>query len=79
MTLLKLILNLTTLCKGRWYRNGALWAAENGILNGYGNNIFGSGDTMTREQFIAALWRYAGSPESNSNIINYTYSKTAKL
>jgi len=57
--------------QGRWYRNGALWAAENGILNGYGNNIFGSGDSITREQFISALWRYAGSPVPNNSVINY--------
>lgn len=58
--------------QGRWYRNGALWAAKNGILNGYGNNVFGAGDSITREQFISALWRYAGSPMPNGSALNYT-------
>lgn len=35
------------------------WAAENGILGGYGNGKFGPGDPVTREQMAAILYRFA--------------------
>ncbi|NLD88119.1 MAG: S-layer homology domain-containing protein [Clostridiales bacterium] len=34
-------------------------AAENGILDGYGNGKFGPGDAVTREQIEAILYRFA--------------------
>ena len=35
------------------------WAAENGIVNGYGNGKFGPDDPVTREQMAAMLYRSA--------------------
>lgn len=35
------------------------WAAENGIVGGYGNGTFGPRDTITRQQLAAILHRYA--------------------
>lgn len=35
------------------------WVASCGLMNGYGNNIFGPDDTLTREQLAAILYRYA--------------------
>ena len=35
------------------------WAADNGIVNGYGNRIFGPDDPLTREQMAAMLYRNA--------------------
>ena len=45
-----------------WYTNAVLWAAENGIISGYGNGLFGTNDPVTREQIATILWRYSGSP-----------------
>ena len=50
-----------------WYADGITWAAENGIVNGYGDDRFGPNDSVTREQFVVMLWRYAGSPEAKSD------------
>ena len=50
-----------------WYADGIAWAAENGIVNGYGDDRFGPNDSVTREQFVVMLWRYAGSPEAKSD------------
>lgn len=62
-----------------------LWAAENGITNGVGDNRFAPGDTVTRGEFVTFLWRYYGKPvPSNltnpfSDNIKGTYYYTAVL
>ncbi len=43
---------------GSWYCNYVEWAAENGIVNGYGDSQFGTNDSITREQMCAILVRY---------------------
>ena len=55
-----------------WYANGIAWAVENGIASGYGNGQFGPNDSITREQFVVMLWKYAGSPETNSQALAFT-------
>ncbi len=47
---------------GAWYTGAVNWASGNGLMGGYGNGQFGSGDLLTNEQLAAVLWRYAGSP-----------------
>lgn len=42
-----------------WYTQGVAWAAETGIVTGYGNGAFGPDDSITREQLSAMLFRYA--------------------
>ena len=44
---------------GEWYTAAVVWANENGIVQGYGNGVFGIDDTVSREQFAAILYRYA--------------------
>lgn len=46
-----------------WYASGVAWAAERGIISGYGGGRFGPNDPITREQLAAMLWQYAGRPE----------------
>ena len=46
-----------------WYSNAVVWASGEGIINGYGNGIFGTNNPVTREQLVMILWRIAGSPE----------------
>ncbi len=41
-----------------WYTDGVLWAEQNGIVNGLGNNRFGPEDPLTREQFATIMMRY---------------------
>lgn len=48
---------------GQWYTDSVLWANETGVASGYGDGSFGTNDSVTREQAVAALWRYAGEPE----------------
>ena len=44
---------------GLWYSAYVQWAAENGIVLGYGNGTFGPNDTITVEQAAVILARYA--------------------
>lgn len=45
--------------KQDWYKNAVIWASENGIVEGYGNGLFGPADALTREQMATMLYRYA--------------------
>ena len=40
-----------------FYYNAVLWAVENGITNGMGNNQFGIGSICNRAQVVTFLYR----------------------
>ncbi len=42
-----------------WYYDGVTWAQQSGIMDGYGNNLFGPNDPVTREQLASIFCRYA--------------------
>ena len=44
--------------EGAWYADAISWAADEGIVSGYGDT-FGPNDPITREQLAAILYRYA--------------------
>ena len=44
---------------GAWYEKAVAWASQNEIVNGYGDDLFGPNDAITREQMAAILFRYA--------------------
>ena len=44
---------------GKYYESAIIWAAQNGIVSGYGNGKFGPDDDITREQMAAILYNYA--------------------
>lgn len=48
------------------------WAAERGIVNGYGGGLFGPDDSITREQLAVMLWRYVGSPAAPDGNLTFT-------
>ena len=43
----------------QYYTEAVAWAAENGIVNGIGDNKFDPDGEVTREQVAAILFRYA--------------------
>ena len=49
----------TDVAAGQWYTDAVLWAAQNGIVNGLGENTFAPMNTLTREQLVTMLYRYA--------------------
>lgn len=60
-----------------WYADAVTWAAAKGVVEGYGNGIFGPDDSITREQLAAMLYRHALAKErdisvgEDTNILGY--------
>ncbi|MDR1158472.1 MAG: amidohydrolase family protein [Oscillospiraceae bacterium] len=50
---------------GAYYANAVVWASSNGIVNGYGDELFGADDNVSREQMAAILQRYMNVAEIN--------------
>ena len=42
----------------QWYTKAVTWANEKGYISGYGGGLFGTGDSVTREQIATILFRY---------------------
>ena len=63
--------------EGLWYSEAVKWAAENGIVEGYGDGRFRPTDQITREQFVTIMHRYAQfkgidvSIGEDTNILSY--------
>lgn len=73
-----------------YYAKYVAWAAENKIIIGYGNGLFGPEDLVTREQLAAILYRFALNfgflPGNMDIVLQYPdaesisdYAKTAAL
>lgn len=45
---------------GQWYSNAVVWANAQGIVQGYGNGLFGTNDPITKEQLDIIIRRYKG-------------------
>lgn len=45
----------------QYYSNAVIWAVENGIVNGIGDNKFAPENDVTREQLVVMLYRYLKS------------------
>ena len=44
---------------GQWFSDAVAWAYDNHIIEGYGHEIFGVDDEISRQQLAAMLYRYA--------------------
>lgn len=44
-----------------WYAEAVAWAYGDGVLNGYGESVFGPEDALTREQAAVVIMRWAAS------------------
>jgi hypothetical protein len=49
----------TDVAGNSWYADAVAWSAENGIVNGIGENQFAPNDNMTREHMAVILYRFA--------------------
>lgn len=60
------------------YAQSVAWAKENGIANGYTDTSFAPNQSISRQQFLTILYRYAGfmkydvSVGENTNILSFT-------
>ena len=55
-----------------WCAGEVAWAAEAGVLTGYGDGTFRPGGAVTRAQLAAMLWRMTGEPESETALDGFT-------
>lgn len=51
--------SFTDVKDGQWYTSAIVWASQNSIVSGYGGGLFGTNDSITREQMAAILYKYA--------------------
>lgn len=49
----------TDVAQDKYYANAVAWGETNGIVKGISEKRFGPNDSMTREQFVVFLYRYA--------------------
>ena len=55
---------------GQWYSDAVIWAADEKIVEGYGNGSFGPNDPVTREQLVTMFWRTRGCPEASADVLS---------
>ena len=53
--------SFTDVADGAWYAEAVVWAAQENIVTGYGDGLFGPADLVTREQAVAMLYRYCAA------------------
>ena len=55
-----------------YYGKAVLWAVENGITNGMGDNKFEPNTTCTRGQTVTFIWRAYGEPTPTASTSTFT-------
>ena len=59
-------LQFTDLAAGQWYTEAIRWAAGEGLVNGYGEGLFGPEDIITQEQLNLIINRYTEQPATRN-------------
>lgn len=54
--------------EGAWYCGYLAIARDHGIANGVGDNLFGIGNTITRQDFVTLLYRALKTNSENANL-----------
>ena len=68
----------TDVAAGTWYYDAVLWASQENVVSGMTETTFAPTATITREQMVSMLYRYADSigmdmsAGENTNILSYT-------
>ena len=55
-----------------YYADGVHWAAENGVVSGYGDGTYQPNKNISRQELVTMLYRYAGQPAVADNSLNYS-------
>ena len=56
--------------QGKWYTSAILWAANEGIVEGYPDGTFQPNAAISREHLVLLLYRYQGSPAVTTDNIS---------
>ena len=57
-----------------WAKDAMLWAVSNGISSGRTDTTFDPNASVTREELVTMLWRFAGKPDADTTIGSFTDS-----
>ena len=68
--------SFTDVIGGQWYTEAITWVADNSIVSGYRNDVFGPNDAVTREQLAVILHHYA-QYKGYKTTVNQTLSSFA--
>ncbi len=60
--------------EGDWYADAIGWAVKKGVMSGVSKEYFNPNQYITREEFVTALYRYAGKPTANGNLSKFADS-----
>ncbi len=55
--------------EGIWYYAPVLWAYSEGVVKGVSDTLYAPDRTISREQLVTMLYRYAGEPEANEEAL----------
>jgi hypothetical protein len=76
----------TDVADGAWYSDAVIWAAQQGIVDGYEDGTFHPTTDISRQDLAVMLWRYAGKPAATQTTLSFTdadqvsgYAKAAVL
>jgi hypothetical protein len=62
----------TDVPENQWYAKAVIWAAQAGVVEGYGDGTFGPNDKISRQDLAVMLWRYAGEPTATKTSLDFT-------
>ena len=69
----------TDVKKSKWFAGAVMWAAENGIVDGFPDGRFAPDDSLTRDQLAAILFRYTelagGDISAEGDLSKFTDAK----
>ena len=66
----------TDVLDSAWYAKAVIWATEKNVVYGVGNNQFKPNQEITRQDVVAMLYRYAGSPKTTGTLDDFTDAET---
>lgn len=67
-TMFKVILPFSDLDWHHWGYDDIALAYERGLIVGYDSGLFGADDVTTRAMAVTVIWRFAGCPQSSSDM-----------
>ncbi len=60
----------TDVAADQWYTDAIVWAASEGIVKGMTETLFAPNQSITREQLVTILYRYAGAGAVEEDFLN---------
>ena len=67
--------SFSDVAKVDWFYPAVMWAAENGIVEGYPDGTFNPNAPVSREQMVTIFWRVAGKPAAAANKVGFADAK----